>query len=467
MNNWGPRAQIDYRLSDHLVAHVGGALTTIPPNIWQDNELTGALPFVFYPRVTAAPGAQIPYGFQITPAQLPRVYTPAGVDIFASGRPNDVPANTVLDIARLEGDIASLSGQPSPLNVEAISREFGNAMLGTWSLGLERTLGNVTTSATYVGTAAYKLARNTFPNAYPGATPAFARFTEFNAAGVPVGGFGTESELTPTSHSSYNALQLSAAGQTPHGGPGMQASYTWSKSIDDTSTVAGTSATSTVGAIAQAAPQNPFDTHSERGPSTFDATHSFSLSLAQEIPIQTLSILDGVNRKVVEGWQLISISSISSGTPFTVYSGIQQTGAGSANSDRPDQIAKPTLSTARTRHEDYFGRGANNASFFSIPINVSGGTGPNQGRFGTLGRNTFRGPAFYDFDISLVKDTPIGKRKSGSELVNVQFRSEFFNIFNIVDMGLPSNTILGSGFGLINRTAGSSRQIQFSLKVAY
>jgi hypothetical protein len=247
----------------------------------------------------------------------------------------------------------------------------------------------------------------------------------------------------------------------------MQASYTWSKSIDDTSTVAGTSATSTVGAIAQAAPQDPFNTHPERGPSTFDATNSFSLSLAQEIPIQTFSFLDRVNRKVVEGWQLISISSISSGTPFTVYSGIQQTGAGSANSDRPDQIAKPKLSTARTRREDYFGRGDNNASFFSIPINVVGGTGPNHGRFGTLGRNTFRGPAYYDFDISLVKDTSIGRRKSGSELVNVQFRSEFFNIFNGVNMGLPSNTIQGSGFGLINRTAGSSRQIQFSLKVAY
>ncbi|WP_263385119.1 TonB-dependent receptor [Granulicella arctica] len=467
MNNWGPRVQVDYRFSDRFRGHAGAGLTTIPPNIWQDNQLTGALPFVVYPRVTAAVGAQIPYGFQITPAQLPRVYTPAGVDIFASGRSNDVPANTVLDIDRLERDIASLSGQPSPLNVSAISRGFGNAMLATWSLGLERSIGNVTASANYVGTTAYKLARNSFPNAYPGATAAFARFTQFNASGAPVGGFGTESEITPTSHSSYHALQLSAAGQTPHGGPGMQASYTWSKSIDDTSTVAGTSATSTVGAIAQAAPQNPFDTHSERGPSTFDATHSFSLSLTQELPIQKLPFLDEINRKATEGWQLISISSISSGTPFTVYSGIQQTGAGSANADRPDQIAQPTLSTARARHEDYFGRGDSNGTFFSIPIGIAGGTGPNLGRFGTLGRNTFRGPAFYNFDMSLAKDTPVGKRKSGSELVNVQFRAEFFNIFNIVNMGLPSNTILGSGFGLINRTAGSSRQIQFSLKVAY
>jgi Carboxypeptidase regulatory-like domain len=467
MNDWGPRFEIDYRLTDQFRMHAGGALTTIPQNIWQTNFLTGGLPFVFNPRVTASVGSQIPYGFQITAAQLPRAYTPGGRDIFASGNTKDVPANTVLDIDRLESDLASLSGQPSPLNVQAISRRMGNALLSTWTLGLERSLGNVTLSAGYVGTSAYKLPRVSFPNAYSGATAQFAHFTQFNASGLPIGGFGTESEVTPTSHSSYNALQLSVTGQTPHGGPGLQASYTWSKSLDDTSTVAGTSATSSVGAIAQAAPQNPFDTHPERGPSTFDATHSFSLSLTQELPFASVSFLSKVNRKVVEGWQLVSVSSISSGTPFTVYSGIQQTGAGSSNADRPDQVAKPALSTSRPRHEDYFGRGDDNASFFSIPIHVPNGSGPNQGRFGTLGRNTFRGPAFRDFDISIVKDTPVGRRKSGGELANVQFRSEFFNIFNIVNMGLPSNTIQGTGFGLINRTAGSSRQIQLSLKIVY
>lgn len=76
--------------------------------------------------------------------------------------------------------------------------------------------------------------------------------------------------------------------------------------------------------------------------------------------------------------------------------------------------------------EDYIVRGDSNASFFSIPVNVAGGTGPNQGRFGDLGRNSFRGGAFYNFYHSLVKDTPVGRRKSASELVNVQFRSEVF-----------------------------------------
>ena len=107
-----------------------------------------------------------------------------------------------------------------------------------------------------------------------------------------------------------------------------------------------------------------------------------------------------------------------------------------------------------------------NASFFSIPINVPGGTGPNHGRFGTLGRDTFRGPGFRNFDVALIKDTSFGQR-AGGELGTIQFRAELFNIFNTVNLGLPSNIVRGSGFGLISRTAGPSRQIQFSVKLIY
>lgn len=116
--------------------------------------------------------------------------------------------------------------------------------------------------------------------------------------------------------------------------------------------------------------------------------------------------------------------------------------------------------------EDYFGRGDDNAQFFHIPIGIAGGTGPNQGRFGTLGRNTFRGPAFRNFDIAFIKNTPLAQR-SGRERAALQFRGEFFNLFNMVNFGLPSNTVLGPGFGRISKTAGSSRQIQFSLKLIF
>src|SRR5579864_6557283 len=102
----------------------------------------------------------------------------------------------------------------------------------------------------------------------------------------------------------------------------------------------------------------------------------------------------------------------------------------------------PHLSTSRAVRDDYFGLGANNSTFFNIPIHVPGGTGPNQGRFGNLGRNTFRGPGYHDFDIALIKDTPFGHRGS-AELGTVEFRAEFFNVFNIVNFGLLSNIVRG------------------------
>jgi hypothetical protein len=467
-NGFGPRIQMSWQVTSNLTAHAGGGITVIPPNIWQDNFLTGSTPFVVYPRAVAAPGAPINYGFQVTPSQLPRVYTPQGVDIFASGNPKDVPPNTVMDVDRYEQDIAALtpSRVVSALTLSAVDPSFGNATLFTWTTGLERKLGALTADASYVGTAAEKLPRLGFPNAYSGASPGFAPYTRFDSSGNVIGGFGVENVIFGDSHSTYHSLQTSLSGTVAPGGPGIQASFTWSRSIDDTSEVIG--GTGSTGAVTSGVPQDPFDTHPEKGPSSFDVTRGFGLSAIQDLQVEKVGFLSSLSTKVTYGWQLLSISSISSGLPFTVYSGIQQTGYGSMGVDRPDQIATPHLSTARPNREDYFGEGANNAAdFFFIPIHVPGGTGPNQGRFGTLGRDTFRGPAFYDFDFALIKDTPMGHRSSGAERVDLQFRSEFFNLFNIVDMGLPANVLTGSGFGEISKTAGNSRQIQFSLKLIY
>lgn len=457
---WGPRIQAAWQVSSKFSAHAGGGVTVIPPNIWQDNFLTGSTPYAVYPRLLASPKAQkqLQYGFQITPNQLPKAYTPAGVDILASGNSKDVKPNTVMDVDRYEKDIAALTPgyAVSDLNLSGIDPSFGDAWLYTWTAGVERKLGNLTADASYVGTAGVKLPRTSFPNGFAGATAAFAPHTTFDASGAVTGGFGVENIITATSHSTYHALQTSLSGTVGHGGPGIQASYTWGKSIDDVS--------STLSGF----PQNPFDTHEEKGPSSFDVTHGFGLSVAQDMHLESISFLKPVPRKLTDGWEMLSISSISSGSPFTVLSGIQQTGAGSNGTDRPDQIAKPKLSTARAERQDYFGKGSENAStYFSIPIHVAGGTGPNQGRFGSLGRNTFRGPAFYNFDFAFIKDTPFGRRKSGAERVSLQFRSELFNLFNIVTMGTPNNILTGSGFGEISKTAGNSRQIQFSLKLVY
>jgi hypothetical protein len=271
--------------------------------------------------------------------------------------------------------------------------------------------------------------------------------------------------MTSGSHSSYNALQTSLTKNSARAGLGLQASYTYSKALDDTSAVLG-SLLGTAGVILQTQPQDPFDPGAEKGPSTFDVTHVFSASVIQLLYLDRVGFLHSLPKAVTAGWQFLNITTLTSGSPFTVFSGVQQTGAGAGGTDRPDLIEKPNLSTSREVRDDYFGRGTDNASFFSIPINVPGGTGPNHGRFGTLGRDTFRGPAYNDFDIALIKDTPVGRRGNG-ELANVEFRAEFFNIFNIVNFGLPDNILRGSGFGIISRTAGTSRQIQFSLKMIY
>ncbi len=469
-NGWGPRVQLSWNAPDGLLVHAGGAITVVPPNIWQDNFLTGSTPFAVYPRVNAAKSGEIAYGFQIAPSELPPTYTPTGQNIFASGDPKKVPANTVMDVNRYQNDLAALSPghQLSLLNLSAIDRRFGDGFLQTWTLGLERSWLGLTADASYIGTASFRLPRTSFPNAFPGAEAGFAPYTQFDAVGAVTGGFGQEQVITDTAHSSYHALQTSLSGTVKHGGPGLQAGYTWSKSLDDVSAVIG--GTGSTGALTLPYPQDPFDTHLEKGPSSFDVAHAFSVSAAQDLHLQQLGSQRGRVRKYTGGWELLSISSITSGAPFTVYSGIQQTGAGTVGGDRPDQIGKPDLSTAHSTtrpREDYFGKGTGNATFFFIPIGVAGGTGPNMGRFGTLGRNTFRGPAYYDFDYALIKDTPFGRRKSGVERMDVQFRSEFFNLFNVVNMGLPANTIEGSGFGEISKTAGTSRQIQFSLKLIY
>ena len=466
-NGWGPRVQISWAPQKNFTAHAGGAVTVIPPNIWQDNMLTGSTPFSISPRRQSSSSAPLAYGFTITPSMLPIAYDLRGNDILAKGAKN-IPSNTPMDVDRYQKDLANVtsSGAVSSLNLSGIDAKFGNGTLYTFTLGLERKIANLTADLGYVGTVAQKLPRISFPNAYPGATPEFAPHTQFNSAGDVTGGFGVMNVMTNDVHSNYNALQASLFGTVGHGGPGIQASYTWGKAIDTTSLVL--SGTGSTGATTSGVSQDPFNLRAEKGPSSFDVNHGFGLSVAQDLHLQSARFLSAVPSKITYGWELLSISSISSGAPFTVYSGVQQTGAGTNGVDRPDQIAVPQLSAARKNRQDYFGMGAANAStYFNIPVHIAGGTGPNQGRFGTLGRDTFRGPAYYDYDFAMIKDTPFGRRSSGAERIDLQFRGEFFNLFNIVNMGLPSNILTGSGFGEISKTAGTSRQIQLSLKLIY
>lgn len=465
-NGWGPRLALDYSAGKHTVLHAGGAITTLLPNLWQDNFLTAAIPYAFAPSVYAQQGFPVSFHNIFTPVNLPTAYNIQGQPIFATGRTQDVPANTVIDLTRFQNDLDTLTpGNVQLLSVIGIAKNFGNGYIGSWTAGVDHDFGDFKFNTSYMATAGIHLARVYSPNSYTGAAPGFAPFTQFNAAGQATGGYGNELLMTSGSHSTYHALQTSLTKNSARHGLGLQASYTYAKSLDDTSAVLG-GLVGASGTILQTAPQNPWDPSADKGPSTFDVTHVFTASVIQLLPLDHVGILRGVSRTLTKGWQALNITTLTTGSPFTVFSGIQQTGVGNGGADRPDLVSTPHFSTSRPVRDDYFGLGANNASFFNIPINVPGGTGPNHGRFGALGRSTFRGPDFHDYDFALIKDTPFGHRGNG-ELGTIEFRAEFFNLFNIVNFGLPSNIVRGSGFGIISKTAGNSRQIQFSVKVIY
>jgi hypothetical protein len=471
-NGWGPRLSLAWRASDKTVLRAGGAITTLLVNPYNQNMVIGGTPLVISPLVIAVPGTPVSFADKVTPLNLPTMYTTVGQPMFPPGQPADnLAPNTIFDIVRFTKEMAAQTGQPfRPYRMGGMAPNFSNGYIETFTAGLEHEFGDLKFHASYVGTAGVGLAEVNNFNGYNGATAEFAPYTVFDATGRAVGGAGPVMLMTSRSHSTFHSLQVGLAKTSSRAGLGFQANYTLSKSLDDASSpfTSGSLSSSSGGAttIIQAPPQDPRNPGAERGPSIFDIPQAFSISLIQTLPFNRMNFLRPWGRKVTSGWQFLSISTLASGLPFSVYSGIQQTGIGEDNADRPDQVGRPVFSTGRKIREDYFGLGAANPSFFSIPIGLPDGTGPNSGRLGTLGRDTFRGAGFHNFDVALTKDTEFAHRKSGEPL-SLQFRAEFFNVFNLVNFGLPSNVLLGSGFGLISQTAGTSRQIQLSLKLFY
>jgi hypothetical protein len=304
---------------------------------------------------------------------VPEPYTTSGQLLFANNSTSQVPANTQVDISRFQQDLQALTpgDQTQLLSVSVISRDFRNGYIGTYTAGIDQHFGPVRWYASYVGTEGIHLPRVFVPNGYTGAGPAFARFTEFNAAGTANGGYGPEYVMVSDSHSSYNSLQTGVSGNLSRIGLNFAASYTYSKSIDDASTVLG-GIPSNAGTILQAMAQNPLDERAEKGPSTFDLTHVFSVSLFQALPFDRVTFLQPVSKYVTSGWQLLNITTVTSGSPFTVFSGIQQTDAGAGGTDRPDLLMMPNFSTSRVQREDYFGLGANNSSCREVQGRIRG-----------------------------------------------------------------------------------------------
>jgi outer membrane receptor protein involved in Fe transport len=192
-----------------------------------------------------------------------------------------------------------------------------------------------------------------------------------------------------------------------------------------------------------------------RGPTDEDRTHLFFFSNVWDLPIGRGKALLGSSSKTVDlilgGWQLNTVSTWASGLPFTP-------GVSGANCSVNSGPCRPDLTGDPDGDKTQF-------NWFKV------GIGPGtpwakaaSGQFGNVGRNTLRGPHYFNTDASLFKKFQV------SETKKLEFRIEAFNLFNHVNLGQPDSCVdCGSNAGHINGLAPGAqmRQFQFGLRFAF
>jgi hypothetical protein len=297
----------------------------------------------------------------------------------------------------------------------------------------------------------------------------------------------------------YNAMEILVNKRLSKGFQ-LQSSYTWSKIIDDSASgfVADDGgATSVQGQDTLAGHER-----TDRGPANFDETNNWRVNGIYHFPNMSST---GMVSKLTNGWWASGIYSLLSGVPIGSFLGANRSADGTTIGtnliDRPDVVPGRFNSNITHGVSTGCGTGATRAAGGSaIPAGTPLGT-PTlwwdpcafsiqpSGFLGNEGRNYLRGPGFDGLNFSLVKDTAIRKLGEGGM---VEFRAEFFNLFNHPDFASPSKasssaysgTCPGTGnaalmgctgavvnpsaaAGTITATRGTSRQIQFGLKILF
>ncbi|MFN0120581.1 MAG: TonB-dependent receptor domain-containing protein, partial [Blastocatellia bacterium] len=250
--------------------------------------------------------------------------------------------------------------------------------------------------------------------------------------------------LETSTDSRYNALQASVT-QRLSKGLRFLASYTFAKSLDNNSG-SGTGATFTN----FDGDQNRLDLN--RGLSDFDRKHRLVVNFSYNIPKFGFGLNDtALGKRLFDGWQLAGLGVMQSGTPISILDTSGAAFYGTANS-RASFAAGATVATATLsgRVQDRLNE------YFSKAAFVRSGN-----EFGNAGRNILRGPRQRNLDLA------VNKRFAVTEKFGLEWRAEFFNLFNLVNFANPGGSITAASYGTIRSTTGNPRVIQFALKLTY
>ena len=337
---------------------------------------------------------------------------PFGVPLTATGA---VPLATAIDTAR-----------PAGLSPSTVDARYKNASVRAWNVNLQRQLTPaMAVMGGYSGSHGSNLRISRNINQPVAGVRPFAAIAATGAI-APGAVLGNITEVTSLGFSNYDAAWISISRREARGLQ-LEGSYTLSKSRDTNSLNSSGFAV-----------QDGNDIAAEYGPSDFDARHRFVLSATYALPF--------TGNVVTRGWRLAAVVQSQSGNPFNIVTSTS-TVNGTANTVRPDVTGPIRIIGSVDQWFDP-------APFVAV------------GRLGNLPRNALVGPAFNNTDITVIKDA----RPGGLRL---QFRADVFDVFNHPNFASPGNIVGSPSFGKITRTrlptgeAGSSRQVQLSLRLAF
>ena len=388
-----------------------------------------------------------------------------GGTAIAPGVPNSavdatIAANQTFGAGFVPGELSCKSPQAHPATclppvaITAVpSGKLHAPYFLQWSFGLEHQFGSTASiQAQYVGTRAVNQPYATQVNGYQ--TVCQGCFAPFPYLHPTDPRFGAVTQFSTGSNSHYHGLQLTAMKRLGHGLQG-QINYTFSRCMDEVSN--GGFLQFSAGALLSPLPGNLARNY---GPCDYDIRHNLNAEYLYELPIKVRNHGWGY---ALNGWQVSGTAFWHSGIPFSVLSTpYSANGKGIVQGAGP-QFASVVPGVPLYQHSSIPGvtqpgtiQWLNPDAFVSTvdPSTgaCSGGDTPQACQFGGLGRNALRGPNFFWSDFYLTKWFPLTER------VKLRLESQFFNVFNHPNFGLPSLILAGipgkpttqTGFGALS-----------------
>jgi hypothetical protein len=253
----------------------------------------------------------------------------------------------------------------------------------------------------------------------------------------PVANVGAVNQFETTASSSYNSLQITFRGRFPKKNLNFQAAYTLSKADDDVSDVFDLAGASVL-------PQDSMNLRAERGAANFDRRHMLVYSVIFNLPV--VEKKGSMFRFLTKNLQLSSTGQILSGQPFTVNSIVDV----NLDGNLTDRLNTTTGIESTGKGETPLRLTTTNTLALLAPF----------GQDGAIGRNSFRADRLANVNLGVTRNFVFGPR-------TLRFRTDFFNLLNRTNFGVPVRFLEAPAFGKATGTVTPGRRIQFSLKYEF